>query len=396
MKTWKLAFFGAGLLTLAGCGKGETTAKAAGEPAAAPAVAVKTAAAAVRSMPVEIKTIGKVEAFASIQVRSVVGGSIVKAYFTEGDMVRKGDLLFEIYRPPYEEAVRLWEATIARDQALVAQTEATLASAQAQEQFYGTQAARYEKLAKEGIVSREHADQANVEARARKTNVRAVSASIDSIKATIRADESALATAKLNLGYCSIRAQLSGRTGDMRIKPGNVIKANDSDLVTIHQIQPAYVAFTVPERQLITLRQRMAKGKVTVAAAIPGDTLAESRGTISFLDNAVDGPTGTIRIKATFLNAETRLWPGQFVQVRILLEELQNAVVIPAAALQNSQAGNYVYVVKEDQTVEMRPVVAGVRADREIAIDKGLRGGEKVVTEGHLRLSPGAKVKGVS
>lgn len=385
----------AALVALAGCAKTETTAKAAGEPAA-PAVSVKLATAALRNMPVEIKTIGKVEAFASVQIKSLVAGTITRAFFTEGGSVNKGDMLFEIDPRAYQEAVRQWEANLARDQALQQQSEAQLASAQAQEKFYGVQATRYEKLAAQGIVSQEQADQAGVEARARRTNVRAVQAAIDSIKATIRADEAAIDNAKLNLSYCSVRAPLSGRTGDMRIKPGNIVKANESELVTIHQVQPAYVTFTVPEARLITLRQRMKQGALTVSAAIPGDTLPESKGTLSFLDNAVDAATGTIRLKATFPNAETRLWTGQFVNVRVLLEEQANAVVIPAAALQNSQQGNYVYVLTPAQTVEMRPVTVGTRLDREIAIDKGLAGGERVVVEGQLRLAPGMKVKAAS
>ena len=386
----------AALLALAaGCAKTESTAIAAGNPAA-PAVSVKLATATLRTMPVEIKTIGKVEAIASVQVRAVIGGTIIKAYFNEGDTVKKGDLLFEIDSRSYQEAVKQWEANLARDQALQAQSEAQLASAKAQEAFYGMQAGRYEKLAAEGIVSREQADQANVEARARRTSVLAVSAAIDSIKATIRADAAALDNAKLTLSYCSIKALIGGRTGDMRIKPGNLVKANDSDLVTIHQVQPAYVTFTVPEARLITLRQRIAKGGLPVSAAIPGDSLPDSRGTITFLDNAVDAATGTIRLKATFPNAETRLWPGQFVHVRVLLEEQANAVVIPAAALQNSQAGNYVYVLTAAETVEMRPVTVGARVERDIAIDKGLRGGERVVVEGQLRLAPGMKVNAAS
>ena len=386
----------AAVLLITGCNKSETTANAAGSPAAPPAVSVKVAAATLRTMPVEIKTIGKVEAISSVQIRAVIGGSILKANFKEGDTVNKGDVLFEIDPRSYIEAVKQWEANIARDQALQAQSEAQLTSAQAQEAFYGMQAGRYEKLAKEGIVSQEQADQAGVEARARRTNVRAVTAAIDSIKATIRADAAALDNAKLNLSYCSIKAPITGRTGDMRIKPGNLIKANDSDLVTIHQVQPAYVTFTVPEARLIALRQKMGAGGLPVSASIPGDSLPDSRGTITFLDNAVDAATGTIRLKATFPNAETRLWPGQFVHVRVLLEEQNNAVVVPASALQNSQSGNYVYVLTDAQTVEMRPVTAGIKLDREVAIDKGLQNGERVVVEGHLRLSPGMKVKALT
>ncbi|MBI2688424.1 MAG: efflux RND transporter periplasmic adaptor subunit [Acidobacteria bacterium] len=392
MRIWKFVIPAAGALLMTGCAKHEPTANAAGNPAP-PAVTVKVATAAVRSMPVEIKTIGKVEAFASVQLKAVIGGTITKAFFTEGDSVKKGDLLFEVDSRAYVEAIRQWEANLARDQALQKQSEAQLASAQAQEAFYGMQEKRYADLAKQGIVSQEQADQAGVEARARRTNVRAVQAAIDSIKATIRADEAAIENAKLNLSYCSVRAPINGRTGDMRIKPGNVIKANETELVTIHQVQPAYVAFTVPEAKLITLRRRMKQGGLTVSATIPDDTLPDSKGTITFMDNSVDPATGTIRLKATFPNAETRLWTGQFVNVRVLLEEKANSVVVPAAALQNSQAGNYVYVVTAAQTVEMRPVVIGTRADREIAIDKGLQGGEKVVVEGQLRLSPGMKVK---
>jgi multidrug efflux system membrane fusion protein len=332
----------------------------------------------------------------SVQVRPIIGGTVLKAFFNEGDMVKKGDVLFEIDPRTYQEAVKQWEANLARDQALQAQSEAQLASAQAQESFYGMQATRYEKLAAQGIVSQEQADQANVEARARRTNVRAVSAAIDSIKATIRADMAALDNAKLSLSYCTIKAQLTGRTGDVRIKAGNLVKANDSDMVTIHQVQPAYVAFTVPEARLITLRERMKRGQLAVSAAIPDDKLSDSRGTITFMDNSVDAATGTIRLKATFANAETRLWPGQFVHVKVLLEQQEGAVVIPAAALQNSQAGNYVYILTPNSTVEMRPVTVGTRADRDIAIEKGLQAGDKVVVEGQLRLAPGMKVKAAS
>lgn len=395
MSIWKNAALAAGVLALAGCTKTEPTAAAAGNPAP-PATAVRLATATVRSVPVEIKTIGKVEAMNSVQVKPIIGGTVIKAYFTEGDAVKKGDPLFEIDPRTHQEAVKQWEATLARDRALQAQSEAQLASAQAQEAFYGMQATRYERLAKEGLASQEQADQAAVEARARRTNVRAVTAAIDSIKATIQADLAAVDNAKLLLSYCSMKAQITGRTGDVRIKVGNVVKAGDSDMVTIHQVQPAYVAFTVPEAKLIVLRERMKRGGLAVSASIPGDTLPDSRGTITFMDNAVEGATGTIKLKATFPNAETRLWPGQFVHVKVLLEQQEGAVVIPAAALQNSQTGNYVYVLTPQQTVEMRPVKIGTRADRDVAIESGLKSGEQVVVEGQLRLAPGMKVKAAS
>ena len=384
------------LLGLAACSKSESTAKAAGEPIVPPAIGVKLATATLRSVPVEIKAIGKVEAYAAVTVKSIITGTLMKAHFAEGAAVKQGDLLFEIDPRPYLESIRQWEANIARDKALQAQAEATLTSAQAAEAFHTLQATRYEKLAAQGIGSREQADQTASEARARRTAVRAVSANIDSVKATIRADEASLENAKLNLSYCFIRSPLTGRTGDLRLKPGNIIKANDSDLLTINQTLPTYVTFTIPEIRLATLRQRMKSGRLPVSALIPGDTAAVPQGTITFLDNAVDGATGSIRLKATFPNADTRLWPGQFVNVTVLLESLQNAVVIPAAALQNSQTGNYVYVLTDKQTVELRPVVLGPRVDRDVAIESGLRPGEKVVVEGQLRLAPGSKVKAAS
>ena len=369
-----------------------TTTKA-NAPTPAPAAAgapVKAARAETRRVPVEIAGVGNVEAWSTVVVRAPIGGGLTKVHFTEGQMVNTGDPLFEIDPRPYQEAIRQWEANQAKDVAQLHLAEANLARAEAQAAHYGKQSERYAQLAEQGIVSREVSDQAAVEARARRTGVRAEIASIESAKAAIRADEAAVANAKLNLSYCSIKSPISGRTGALRVKMGNLIKANDVDLVTIHQIQPIYVAFSVPEQHLATIRQR--SGQLAVQAVIPGDTQAPAQGTLSFLDNAVDNTTGTIRLKATFANTASRFWPGQFVDVKLRLEDRPDVVVIPAAAMQTGQQGNFVYVIKPDNTVELRVVTPGPRLDTFMAVNQGLASGETVVTEGQLRLAPGSKV----
>jgi multidrug efflux system membrane fusion protein len=371
-------------------GKGTATAAASGPPPGAP---VRVARAETRNVPVEIAAVGNVEAYTTIVVKAQIGGALTKVHFEEGQMVRKGDPLFEIDARPYEEAIRQWEANLARENALLRQSEANLGRARSQEEHYGKQAQRYTKLAAEGIFSQEQADQAEVEARGRRTAVRAELANMDSIKAAIAADEAALANARLNLSYCSIASPITGRTGSIHVKQGNLVKANDVELVTIHQIQPVFVTFSIPEEHLTSVRRRVASGSLRVRASIPGDDREAPSGRLTFLDNAVDSSTGTIRLKANFANADSRLWPGQFVDVKLRLEDRPNAVVVPAAALQTGQRGNFVFVVKADQSVEMRAVTPGPRVESLVALNTGLTPGETVVTEGQLRLAPGVKVR---
>ncbi len=360
---------------------------------AAPETPVRVAAAESRSVPVDLTAVGNVEPQSTVVVKSPVGGTIIKVHFQDGAMVQRGDPLFEIDKRPYEETVRMWEANIARDRAVLAQAEANLSRAQAQEAHYGKQAERYTKLAEQGIVSREVADQSNVEARARRTAVRAESAAIESAKANIRSAEAALSSAKLNLSYCDVKALIAGRVGTIRVNTGNLIKAAETELVTIHQVHPIYVAFSVPEENLLDIRRRAGSGSLPVTAAIPGDSRAPARGSLKFLENSVDTTTGTIRLKAAFDNADSRLWPGQFVEVRMRMENRPAAIVVPQAAIQTGQQGAFVYVVRADRTVEQRPVVTGPRIDSSIAINQGVAEGESVVTEGQLRLAPGVKVK---
>lgn len=384
----------AAVAALAGCSgasRGVTAATAPIEavPAGAP---VRIGVAESRNVPVDIAAVGNVEAWSTITVKALVGGTLMRAYFEEGQIVNKGDLLFEIYQQPYIEAVRQWEANLARERALLEQSQANLARAQAQEAHYGKEAERYARLAKEGIFSQEQSDQAAVQARSARTSVRAELAAIESAKAAIAADEAALATAKLNLSYCTLASPITGRTGSLKVKPGNLIKANDVDLVVIHQIQPVYVSFSVPEENLTTVRRRLGSGQqLAVQASIPGDTQPPPNGVLTFIENAVDTTTGTIRLKAKFPNADSRLWPGQFVDVRLRLEDRAGAIVVPSGAVQTGQQGNFVYVVKADSTVELRNIKPGPRLDTFTSL-QGVSAGERVVTEGQLRLAPGMKV----
>jgi multidrug efflux system membrane fusion protein len=343
-------------------------------------------------MPVEIRVIGAVEALNTVIIRSQVTGVLTRTHFREGDAVKAGDLLFDIDDRPFQQAVRQAESTLARDRALLLQVEADLIRAQAEEDHSIKQRERYDKLAAEGIISKEVADQTSMEARRRRAHVQSDTAAVESARASVRASEATLENARLNLEYCAIRSPISGRTGSLPLKIGNLVKANDVDLVTIHQIQPAQVTFAVPEHELSRLRSRVRSGTMAVSASIPNDSGDALSGKISFLDNAVDSGTGTIRLKATFPNSESRLWPGQFVNVRIVLEELPNAMVVPASAVQTGQNGSFVYVVQSDNTVAMRAVEVGASAEREVAIE-GVKAGERVVIEGQLRIAPGAKVR---
>ncbi|QOY89816.1 efflux RND transporter periplasmic adaptor subunit [Paludibaculum fermentans] len=379
---------GTALLALAGC-----SAKSATAVASAPAAPVRVAAAIVQSMPVELRTIGSVEAFITITVKSQVGGVLNKVHFTEGDAVRTGQLLFQIDTRPFEQAVRQAEASLARDQALLKQTEATLAKDQAQHKYYEAQAKRYEELAKEGVFSKEQADQTRTEASARMEAVRADQATLESIGATLRADQATLDRAKLDLAYCSIRSPIDGRTGSILVKQGNLVKATDVELVTIRQIQPVYVTFSIAEKNVSNLRSKMGAGQLLVKVAEQGSKETPVEGALAFIENTVDEATGTLKLKAKFANSAAKFWPGQILDVTLRLSEKPNSVVVPSKSLQTGQSGDFVYVMKADNTVEMRTVKVGARSGDLVAVESGVEAGEQVVTEGQLRLTSGSKVR---
>ncbi len=356
------------------------------------AVPVVTTKVTQRDVPIDVAVVGNVEAYSTISVKAQVGGEITKVYFKEGDYVKKGAPLFTIDPRPLEAALAQVKANLAKDEALLAQAKANLARDTAQELYARTQSGRYDKLAAEGIVSKDQGEQFKSNADALAQSVAADRAAIESARAQAVADQANIANAEVQLGYTSIKSPIDGRTGNLTIKQGNVVPPNTTELVTINQIEPIYATFAVPESKLNDVKKYMADGKVQVLAKLQ-DAAGNESGTLTFIDNNVDMTTGTIKLKGTFDNRDRKLWPGQFVNVILRLAMQPNAIVVPNQAVQTGQDGAFVYVVKEDRSVEARPVVAGVRVDQDLVIDKGLSVGETIVTEGQLRLAPGIKVQ---
>jgi len=332
-----------------------------------PVVSVTAADAAEKDVPVQVRAIGNVQAYTTVTIKAQIDGAITAVHFSEGQKVKKGDLIFSIDSRPFEAKLK--------------QAEAILAKEKAQLQTARKQVERYSAVVKKGFVSEEKFDQIISDAVA--------------LEAGVRADEAAVESARLELKYCSITSPIDGYVGEIKVNQGNVVKANDNEkpLVIINQTSPIYVSFAVPEQNLPAIKKHMAKGKLTVQAVVPGEEDQSVRGELTFVDNIVDMATGTILLKATFSNEERQLWPGQFVNAVLTLTTESGAVVIPSRAVQAGQQGPFVFVVKPDSTVEYRQVSVGRIFDNDVVITKGVASGERVVTDGHLRLAQGSPVK---
>jgi multidrug efflux system membrane fusion protein len=377
-------------LLLAGCGKDQA------KPTSGfPPVPVSVAVAAQEAVPVQIRAIGTVEPSSTVQIKSQVAGLLLSVHFSEGSEVSKGDLLFEIDPLPYRDALAQAEAAVAKDRAQLSQAQANVARDVAQSKSSDADAKRYEQLAKEGVAPAMQATQQRASADAMQQSILADQAAIESARASLDSDQAAVARARLDLGYCEIRSPVSGRAGNLLVHAGNLIKVNDVPLVVINQIAPIFVSFGVPEEQLAAIKQKTAREKLFVDAstdAAPQHDARIARGVLTVIDNAVDTNTGTIRLKATFDNHERLLWPGEFVNVVLTLDTQDNAIVVPSEAVQDGQKGQFIFVVKGDQTVESRSVTVTRTIGRRAVIAKGIVPGETVVTDGQLRLFPGAKI----
>jgi multidrug efflux system membrane fusion protein len=344
-------------LVIAGCSKAKQP-----PPRVVPVVAEN---ADRKNVPLQVKAIGNVEAYNTVTIKSQVNGEISEVYFREGQDVKKGKMLFRIDPRPFESVLRQAESTLARDRAQARNAE--------------EESKRYATLAGKGFVSVQEYDRARTNA--------------DALDAVVKADEAAVENARLQLEYTAIMSPIDGRTGAIAIQKGNVVKANDLPLVTINQITPVYVTFSVPEQDLANIKRFQASGDLHVEARVSDNGSRTVAGKLTFIDNKVNTQTGTILLKATFPNRDHALWPGQFVDVLLTLTTERNRTVVPTPAVQTGQEGQFVYVVKDDKSVEMRPVTVARTVDRWAVIEKGVQPGEMVVTDGQLRLVPGARVE---
>ncbi len=329
-------------------------------------VPVVVAEAVQKTVPVQVRTIGNVEPYATVSIKARVGGELQQVNFKEGQDVNRGDLLFVIDPRTWEAALKEAQARLARDKALANKARAD--------------AVRYAELVRREFVSREQYEQAG--------------ATSESLQATVQADEKSVESARLQVSYCYIHAPLTGRTGNLLADRGNLIKADaDKAMLVINQVQPIYVSFSVPEQYLPDIKKYMAAGKIRVEAIIASDEKQPAEGILTFINNTVDIATGTILLKATFDNQDKRLWPGQFVNTVMTLTTKPDMVLVPSQAIQTGQQGQFVFVVKPDLTAETRPVVVGRSMDGEVVVKQGVKAGEIVVTDSQLRLVPGAKVE---
>jgi membrane fusion protein, multidrug efflux system len=358
------------------------------------AAPVEVAAVTQQDVPIQLKGIGNVEALSTVAVRSQVEGTLLRVGFVPGQEVKKGDLLFAIDPRPLQAQLSQAEANLLKSMAavrqgndIVARDDATLANDR-------IIVSRDLKLIEAGVIPREQYDNDLAKQRADEATVRADKSAVANLQAAQKAEQANVENARVQLSYTTIRAPLAGKTGNLAVTAGNLVRANDTTpMVTITTSSPIYVTFSVPERDLVRIRQSSGKEVLNVQGEIPGDETNPVMGKLSLVDNTVDPATGTVRLKATFFNEDRRLYPGQFVNVVLTLGVANQAIVVPSQAVQVGQDKSFVYVVKADGTAEMRTVKTGTTIQSMTLIEDGLKPGEQVVTDGQLRIVPGAKVQ---
>jgi membrane fusion protein, multidrug efflux system len=360
-----------------------------------PPAPVSVVASVKQDVPIYLDEIGKCVAREMVSVQPQVSGRITEIHFVDGADVKTGDALFTIDPRPFQADLERAQANLAKDMALKKQAEANLAKDIAQARNGEVQARRYAELVQQGIVSKEQYDQIKTNSEALEAVVNADRAAVGSADEAIQVDRAAIETAKVQLSYCFIRSPISGRTGQRLVDLGNVVNPNNPNatpLLVIQRLDPIYADFTITQNSLSAVRRNMAQRTLKVEVRLPDEPNNPRSGELTFLDNAVQDTTGTVKLRATIQNNDRHFWPGGFVKIRLILDTIKEAVLVPAAAPQMSAKGSFVYVVKEDSTAELRPVTLGQRQGDLVVIEQGINPGERVVINGQIAVTPGSKV----
>jgi multidrug efflux system membrane fusion protein len=396
-----LAFFVSAFLFI-GCSN-----KAAQQAFQRPPAPVSVSVATAQDVPTYLDAIGKTVAREVVSIQPQVSGRIIKLHFTDGANVRKGDMLFTIDPAPFEAALRQAQANVQKDIALKKQAESNLASEIAKANWGKVQVNRYKTLVEQGVVSREQYEELRATQNSLDANVGSARAAVNSADENIKVDTAAVETAKLELSYCSIRSPIDGRAGQRLVDVGNIVHpgsssannapgsgapAPENTLLVIEKLDPIYADFTISQNRLSEVQTQMKANRLTTEVRLPDEPDSPVIGQLTFLNNAVEDATGTVGLRATIPNSAHRFWPGRFVNIRLVLNTIHQAVLVPATAPQMSANGSFVYVVKQDSTAEQRPVTLGQRQGDLVVVESGVSAGERVVTVGQLGVTPNGKV----
>jgi len=378
---------------------------------ARPPAPVSVSEAIAQDVPTYLDAIGKTVAREVVSVQPQVSGRITKIHFTDGATVKKGDLLFTIDTRPFDASLKQAQANLSKYEALKRQAEANLAREIAQAKWGETQVKRYRTLVQSGVVPREQYEELQANLDSLNANVGAARATVGSANEAMKVDAAAIESAKVELSYCYIRSPIDGRAGQRLVDIGNVVNpggpvstssnnggtgtsstGNSSALLVIERLDPIYADFTISQDHLTEVQQQMRAGTLRTEVRLPDNPDDHVTGQLTFLDNAVQNATGTVNLRATIPNDGHRFWPGRFVNIRLVLSTIHQAVLIPAIAPQMSASGSFVYVVKPDSTAEQRPVTLGQKQQDLVVVETGVQAGERVVTNGQIGITPGGKV----
>jgi multidrug efflux system membrane fusion protein len=361
-----------------------------------PPAPVAVASAVTQDVPIYLDAIGKTVAREVVSIQPQVSGRVTKIHFSDGADVKTGDPLFTIDPQPFEVSLQQARSNLAKSTAVKRQAEANLTKDTAQAKNGEVELRRYEQLGEQGVVSKQQYDQVRTNSEALNATVSADVAAIRSAEQQMKVDEAAIENANVQLAYCYIRSPIDGRAGQRLVDIGNVVNPGNfggaTSMLVIQRVDPIYADFTVPQNDLSSVQRNMSQGTLKAEVRLPDEPDSPVAGELTFLDNAVQNTTGTVNLRATIPNRDRRFWPGRFVNIRLVLSTVRNAVLVPASAPQMSAKGQFVYVVSDDLTAELRPVMTGQRQGDQVVIDQGLKTGERVVVQGQIAVIPGGKV----